>query len=249
MKVSTRCIRNFLLLAKESDRSNTIFNQMLPLSEQGIKSSWRPGGGLKEAPQLTCLRAPPRIPSASRLCGQRSAPGRHRPFLGLPRPFRKPWPYIPTPIGQAASSSPLTEEPEKRSLPEEWGPAALLRMLAGRLLGRSKGSAPQPGGARSRPARRRAGTGLAPDRAGGGGERALGLWWPEAPGPRGRRRWLRRPRPKDPPRLGLRRGRVPLPPPPGRCPVSTGPSGPGRVPGPTAWPRPRPGLPGGPEGC
>ncbi|XP_032183681.1 FLYWCH-type zinc finger-containing protein 1 isoform X4 [Mustela erminea] len=94
-------------------------------------------------------------------------------------------------------------------------------MLAGRLLGRSKGSAPQPGGARSRPARRRADTGLAPDRAGGGGERALGLWWPEAPGPRGRRPWLRRPRPKDPPRLSLRRGRAPLPPPPGRCPVKS----------------------------
>lgn len=45
MKVSTRCIRNLLLLAKESDRSNTIFNQMLPLSEQGIKSS-NPRGGL-----------------------------------------------------------------------------------------------------------------------------------------------------------------------------------------------------------
>lgn len=128
-------------------------------------------------------------------------------------------------------------------------PTALLRMLAGSPLGRSKRSAPPRGGARSRPAGRGAGTGLAPERAGGGGERLLGLWWPEAPGPRGRRLWLRRPRPKDPPRLGLRRVRAPLPPPPGRCPVSTGPSGPGRVPGPTAWPRPRPGLPGGPEGC
>ena len=181
-----RCVKNVLLLTRESDRSNTICKQMLPLSEHGGKPWWRPRGSQESPPTHSRVREPPRrISSPSSGSDRRPAPGRRRPILGLPRPFRKTSPCIPAPIGQAASSARLTEEPEKRNLFTEWGPpcqrpcgacalGARLGVPRGRLSCGETRAPGQRGGAPARGSLPRGQVGAGRGRSGCGGRRGLG---------------------------------------------------------------------------